>query len=72
MLRFKKLEGAAFRNASEHIRSEILAKLRRDVEKTGRRDLQAVYEEAQELFKQFLKKRTFEIALKLEAGYRPN
>ena len=71
-MQFKKLEGAAFCNVADHIRSEVLAKLRRDAEKTGRRDLQAVYEEAQELFKQFLKKRTFEIALKLEAGYRPN
>jgi len=72
MIQFTKLEGAAFRNTVDHIRSEILSQLRRDAEKTGRRDLQAVYEEAQKLFKQFLKERRFELALKLEAGYRPH
>ncbi len=67
-----RLSESAFQNAADHLREEVLEKLRKSAESTGRRDLFEVYEEARKLFVKFLKERRFDLALKLEAGYRPH
>jgi len=67
-----KLGGLAFQNALSHLDGEIIQKLKKSAESTGRKDLFEVYYDACRLFERFKKERRFDLALKLEAGFRPH
>jgi len=67
-----KLGGTAFKNAAEHLEKEVVGALYSVANRTGRQDLFDVYLEALSLFERFLKERSYEAALTLEASYRPH
>lgn len=67
-----KLGNLAFQNAVAHLEKEVVGELRKQAERTGRKDLFEIYSNASLLFEKFKKERRFDLALKLEAGYRPH